>query len=55
MEYGPPRTHQETQLQAEAIKNMLSSSLSPPDTLTRHQNRENVATFARGITRQHYT
>ena len=48
-QWEPPQGHQETQLQAEAIQNMLRSSLTPPDTPTRRQNRANVATFAQGI------
>ncbi len=38
-----------TRLQAEAIQNMLCSSVSPPDTHTRRQNCANVATFTQGI------
>ena len=49
MQWELPRTHEETRLQAKAIQNMLRSSLSPPDTPTRHQNRENVATFTQGV------
>jgi hypothetical protein len=44
-QWEPPRNHQETQLQAEAIQNMLWSSISPPDTPTRRQNRANVTAF----------
>ena len=49
MKWEPPQTYQETQLQAEAIQNMLCSSLTPPDTPTCCQNQENAATFACGI------
>jgi hypothetical protein len=48
-QWDPPQTHEATQLQAEAIQNMLCSSASPPDTPTRLQNRANVATFVQGI------
>ena len=49
MQWEPPQTHEETQLQAEAIQDMLRSSVTPPDTPTRRRNRENVATFKQGI------
>src|SRR5436189_6114858 len=49
MQWEPPQTHEETQLQAEAIQDMLRSSVTPPDTPTRRQNRANVATFKQGI------
>jgi len=49
IQWEPPQTHEATQLQVEAIQDMLRSSISPPDTPTRHQNRANVATFKQGI------
>ena len=49
MQWEPPQTHEETQLQAEAIQDMLRSSVTPPDTLTCCQNCENVAAFKQGI------
>jgi hypothetical protein len=50
-QWKPPQTHEATQLQveAEAIQDMLRSSISPADTPTRRQNRANVATFKQGI------
>ena len=49
IQWEPPQTHEATQLQAEAIQDMLCSSVSPPDTPTRRQNCANVATFKQGI------
>ena len=36
-------------MQAEAIQDMLCSSVTPPDTPTRRRNRENVTTFKQDI------
>ena len=49
MEWEPPQTHQETQLQAEAIQNMLCSSISSSDTSTCCQNRANITAFTQDI------
>ena len=49
IQWEPPQTHEATQLQAEAIQDMLRSSVTPPDTPTRRRNRANVATFKQGI------
>src|SRR5436190_15442838 len=49
IQWEPPQTHEATQLQAEAIQDMLRSSVTPPDTPTRRRNRANVATFKQSI------
>ena len=49
MQWESSQIHKDTQLQAEAIQEMLRSSVTPPDTPTRRQNRENVAAFKQGV------
>ena len=49
MQWESSQTHEETQLQAEVIQDMLCSSVTPPDTPTRRRNRENVTTFKQDI------
>ena len=49
IQWESSQTHEATQLQAEVIQDMLCSSVTPPDTPTRCQNHENVATFKQNI------
>lgn len=43
--WNTPKTHEELYQQSSAIQNMMRSSISPPDTPTRQQNRSNIKKF----------
>jgi hypothetical protein len=43
--WSTPQTHDELKQQASAIQAMMRSSVSPPDTPTRQQNRSNIKKF----------
>jgi hypothetical protein len=47
--WSSPKTHDKLHQQSEAIRDMLRSSLEPPDTPTRKHNRDNVETFMQTI------
>src|SRR6266850_8170034 len=44
-----PRTHDQIRQQGKALQAMFRSSVTPPDTPTRRQNRENFATFLQSV------
>jgi hypothetical protein len=50
--WSSPSTHDKLHQQAEAIQDMLRSSVEPPDTPTREQNRTNVETFMQTVLAQ---
>jgi len=47
--WSSPNTHDKLYCQATAIQDMLRSSVEPPDTPTRAQNRTNVETFMQTV------
>jgi hypothetical protein len=50
--WSSPKTHNELYQQAQAVQGMLRSSIEPPDTPTRHNNRVNVQKFMESILTQ---
>jgi hypothetical protein len=47
--WSSPKTHDKLYQQAEAIRDMLRSSVEPPDTPTRKRNRDNTKTFMQTV------